>query len=296
MDKSKRGFVWRFDPQLGQVLNKIINQAINNRNNVLIDNIDYSNYLSGNIQLAGKPINTFYSYKFKGLSPVDGSPIFYGLENESSVAYQQRYLNMDRQDVYLEIMSESGRREPFIQGGLSNYFGYRNFGLSFNLSYSLGNKIRLMKIASGYATTSAYPQQNLRKEFVDRWRRPGDEAYTNIPGLQVSNNVINAWWQNYPASSLQLGGSAYEMYDNSDVRLVSGDYLKLQSASFRYTFSEAVIRKLKLSSASVSLTGTNLFTLSNKMLKGQDPTQSGSTPNINLSVRPTYSASINVSF
>ncbi|WP_412467082.1 SusC/RagA family TonB-linked outer membrane protein [Pedobacter sp. KLB.chiD] len=296
MNESKRGFVWRFDPQLGQVLNKIINQAINNRNNVLIDNISYSNYLSGNIQLAGKPINTFYSYKFKSLSPVDGSPIFYGLENENAAEYQKRYLNMDRQDVYLEIMSESGRREPFIQGGLSNYFGYRNFGLSFNLSYSLGNKIRLMKIASGYATTSAYPQQNLRKEFVYRWRRPGDEAYTNIPGLQVSNNVINAWWQNYPTSSLQLGGSAYEMYDNSDVRLVSGDYLKLQSASFRYTFSEALIRKLKLSSAYLSLTGTNLFTISNKMLKGQDPTQSGSTPNINLTVRPTYTASINVSF
>lgn len=296
MDKSKRGFVWRFDPQLGQVLNKIINQAINNRNNVLIDNIDYTNYLSGNIQLAGKPINTFYSYKFKGLNPVDGSPVFYGLENENLAAYQKRYLNMDRQDVYLEVMSESGRREPYIQGGLSNYFGYRNFGLSFNLTYSLGNKIRLMKIASGYATTSAYPQQNLRKEFVDRWRRPGDEAYTNIPGLQVSTNVINAWWQNYPASELKLGGSAYEMYDNSDIRLVSGDYLKLQSASFRYSFSEALVRKLKLSSAYVSLTGTNLFTLSNKMLKGQDPTQSGSTPNINLSIRPTYTASINVSF
>ncbi|MCX2494649.1 SusC/RagA family TonB-linked outer membrane protein [Pedobacter sp. PF22-3] len=296
MDKSKRGFVWRFDPQLGQVLNKIINQAINNRNNVLIDNINYSNYLSGNIQLAGKPINTFYSYKFKGLSPVDGSPIFYGLEEKNSAAYQQRYLNMDRQDIYLEIMSESGRREPFIQGGLSNYFGYRNFGLSFNLTYSLGNKIRLMKIASGYATTSAYPQQNLRKEFVDRWRRPGDELYTNIPGLQVSTDGINPWWQNYPVNSLELGGSAYEMYDDSDVRLVSGDYLKLQSASFRYSFSESVMRKLKLSSAYVSLTGTNLFTITNKMLKGQDPTQSGATPNINLSIRPTYTASINVSF
>jgi len=296
MDKSKRGFVWRFDPQLGQVLNKIINQAINNRNNVLIDNISYLNYLSGNIQLAGKPINTFYSYKFKGLSPANGSPVFYGLEDENSKAYQQRYLNMDRQDVYLEIMSESGRREPYIQGGLSNYFGYRNFGLSFNLTYSLGNKIRLMKIASGYATTSAYPQQNLRKEFVNRWRKPGDEAYTNIPGLQVSTNVINPWWQNFPVSSLQLGGSAYDMYDNSDVRLVSGDYLKLQSASFRYSFSESLMRKLKLTSAFVSLTGTNLFTLSNKMLKGQDPTQSGSTPNINLSIRPAYTASLNVSF
>jgi TonB-linked SusC/RagA family outer membrane protein len=296
MDKSKRGFVWRFDPQLGQVLNKIVNQAINNRNNVLIDNVNYTNFLSGNVQIAGKPINTFYSYKFKSLSPVDGSPIFYGLESESATAYRQRYLNMKREDVYLEIMSESGRREPFIQGGLSNYFGWRNFGLSFNLAYSLGNKIRLMKIASGYATTSAYPQQNLRKEFVERWRRPGDEAYTNIPGLQVSNNVINSWWQNSPASSLSLGGSAYEIYDNSDLRLVSGDYLKLQSASFRYNFSESLIRKLKLSSAYVSLTGTNLFTISNEMLKGQDPTQSGATPNINLSVRPTYTASLNVSF
>ncbi|WP_113639287.1 SusC/RagA family TonB-linked outer membrane protein [Nubsella zeaxanthinifaciens] len=297
LNKSKRGFVWRFDPQLGQVLNKVLNRAINNRNNVLVDNLTYANFLDGSVQLSGKPINTFYSYKFKGLNPTTGTPIFYGAEPENAAALQQKYAQMTREDMYLEVLSESGRREPFIQGGLSNYFGWRNFGLSFNLTYSLGNKIRLMKITSGnYATLAAYPQQNLRKEFVYRWRKPGDEAYTNIPGIQTSVDLNSSWWQQYPASSLMLGGSVYELYDNSDVRLVSADHVKLQSASFRYSFNENLLRKLGLGSAYVSLNGTNLFIISNKALKGQDPTQSGSAPNINLSLRPTYSASINVSF
>ena len=296
VNKERRGFIWRIDPQLGQVLNKVLNRAINNRNNVLLDNVTYNNFLDGSIQLAGKPLNTFYSYKFKGLSPVDGSPIFYGAEPELADQYRSQYSQMRKEDVYLAVMSESGRREPFIQGGISNYFGYRNFGLSFNVSYSLGNKIRMMKIASGYGTNIAYPQQNLRKEFVYRWRRPGDEAFTNIPGLQADNNVNSPWWTQNPASQYQFGGTVYDMYDNSDVRLVSGDYVKLQSLSFRYNVPDAFAKKMGVGSAYLSLTGSNLVTLSSKLLKGQDPSQSGSSPNINLSVRPTYAGSLFVSF
>lgn len=296
INSSRRGFVWRIDPQLGQVLNKILNRAINNRNNVLVDNVTYNNFLDGSVQLSGKPINTFYSYKFKGLSPVDGSPIFYGAEAELADGYNKKYAQMKREDVYLSVMSESGRREPFIQGGISNYFGWRNFGLSCNFTYSLGNKIRMLKIASGYASAIAYPQQNLRKEFVRRWRRPGDEAYTNIPGLQATNYLNTPWWNMYPASAYSFAGSVYDMYDNSDIRLVSANYLKLQSASFKYNFDEKMIRKIGFASAYVSISGTNLFTITNRLLKGQDPAQSGSAPNINLSVRPTYTGSINVSF
>lgn len=296
VNKSRRGFVWRIDPQLGQVLNKVLNNVINNRNNVLLDNVSYANFLDGSIQLAGKPINTFYSYRFKGLSSVDGSPIFYGAEPELADQYRTRYSKMNKEDVYLAVMSESGRREPFIQGGISNYFGFGNFGLSFNVTYSLGNKIRMLKIASGYGTNIAYPQQNLRKEFVYRWRRPGDEAYTNIPGLQANNFINQPWWTVYPASQYQFGGSVYDMYDNSDLRLVSANHVKLQSAAFRYNVPEAFAKRLGLGSAYLSVTGTNLFVLCNKMLKGQDPAQSGSSPNINLSVRPTYAGSIYVSF
>ncbi len=290
---TSRGFVWRLDPQIGQVLNKVLNRAINNKTHVLRDEITYNDFLSGNVELSGKPISTFYSYRYKGLSKVDGSPLFYGCEDELSQEYMQKYATMKREDVYMAVMEESGAREPYIQGGISNYFGYRNFGLSFNLTYSLGNKVRLMKICSGYATNVIYPQQNLRKEFTERWRKPGDELYTDIPGLSSNNTVNTPWWNVYPATAYSFGGTVYDMYDNSNLRVVSGDYLKLQSLSFRYNVSEKITKKIGVQSAYISLSGTNLFTICNSKLKGQDPTQSGSTPNINIAVQPTYSLNIN---
>ena len=95
------------------------------------------------------------------------------------------YFQIEREHVFLEIMERSGRREPYLQGGISNYLGYRNFSLSFNLTYSLGNKIRLLKLCTEYGTTNPNPHSNLRREFVNRWRKPGDEEHTNIPGLNT---------------------------------------------------------------------------------------------------------------
>ena len=291
---SKRGFVWRIDPQIGEVINKVVNRAINNKTNTLHDVVTYNDYLNGSLEFAGKPIGTFYSYKFKGLNPADGSPMFYGTEEENKDELHAKYSNMTKQEVFEEVMEESGSREPYIQGSVNNYFGWRNFGLSVNFTYSLGNKIRLMKIASGYATNIIYPQQNLRKEYVQRWRRPGDEAYTNIPGLVIDQQYNTSWWQQYPASEYALGGNLYEMYDNSNIRVVSGNYLKLQSLSFRYNFDDNLVRKFGLQSMYISFTGNNLWTLCSKELKGQDPTQNGTTPSINLSTRPTYTLNINL--
>ena len=293
---GKRGFVWRIDPQLGQVLNNLINKAINNRNNVLRDEITYNDMLTGNVEFAGTPLNTFYSYRFKGLSHEDGSPIFYGTEDELKEEYMEKYSQMEREDVFLAVMEKSGRREPYIQGGISNYLGYRNFGLSFNLTYSLGNKVRLLKLCSDYGLTTPYPQDNLRKEFVYRWRKPGDEEYTNIPGLKTNTSNVTEWWQEYAAATYQFGGSVYEMYDNSNLRVVSGNFLRLTSISLRYNVDDHICKKLGLKSAYINLTGTNVFTWANKKLKGQDPTQSGSTPSVNISVRPSFSCNLSVTF
>ena len=86
------------------------------------------------------------------------------------------------------------------------------------------------------------------------------------------------------------------MYDLSDLRVVSGNYLKLQSVTFRYNVHDKFCKKLGINSAYLSLTGTNLFTITNKKLKGQDVTQSGAAPTINMSLRPNYSFTLNVTF
>lgn len=150
-------------------------------------------------------------------------------------------------------------------------------------------------------TQSAFdPVQNLRKEFVDRWRNPGDERHTNIPGIQTQEDWANTteaslqWWN---GEAFSFGENIWQMYNESDVRVVSGNYLKLQSLSLRYNVPDDFCKKLNLKSMYLSFSTTDLFTWSAKELKGQDPTtQSGSAETISVPARPTYSLQLNVSF
>lgn len=83
-----RGFVWRFDPNFGSVFNQLIDK-LKSKDKVLQDEITYTNYLDGSVQIVGRPVNTFYSYRFKGLSPVDGRPMFYGADEKMMVDGQE---------------------------------------------------------------------------------------------------------------------------------------------------------------------------------------------------------------
>lgn len=297
---GKRGFVWRFDPQIGQALNKLVNKAINNKTLSVRDKVTYGDYLSGSVELRDRPLNTFFSYRFKGLDPTYGYPTFYGMEAENKDELYEKYKNMEDEEAWMEILEESGTRVPVFQGGFSNYFGYRQFGLSCNFTYSFGNKIRLIKLCGPAGTNlTTYPEKNLRRELVDRWRNPGDEATTNIPGLLPNGAINKQWWSTSPynsCASKYTSGDVYSMYDNSDMRVVSGDYFKLQSISFRYNFHTEFCRRLKISSAYLSVSGTNIFTVASSKLVGQDVTQSGTAKTVNISLRPTYSMSLNISF
>lgn len=109
------------------------------------------------------------------------------------------------------------------------------------------------------------------------------------------------WWlkdaYNESVDRKKIAENIWQMYDYSNIRVVSGDYLKIQNVSIRYNLPEAICKKIHMKSAYVSLTGTNLHTFCSKKLKGQDPTtQSGSASTISMSLRPTYSFSLNVSF
>ena len=297
---GRRGFVWRFDPQIGQVVNNLISRAIDNNDRTAEDKVTYSDYLNGTVQLENKPLNTFYSYRFKGLSSVDGTPIFYGTEDENKDELYEKYSNMTDEEVWETVLVESGTRVPTLQGGFSNYFGWRQFGLSMNFTYSFGNKVRLLKMCDDNNITP-YPERNMRKEFVNRWRKPGDELHTTIPGLKPNSDTNTPWWrQNTYTSSGSMtqfaGSDIYEMYDQSDLRVAKGNYLKLQSLSFRYNVHDKFCQKLGIQSAYISITGTNMFTITNKALKGQDVTQSGASPTINMSLRPNYSFQLNVTF
>ena len=71
---------------------------------------------------------------------MDGSPIFYRAEDELQEELA-REIQRNR-TVEVCLFGNNGKIgndvNLIFRGGISNYLGYRNFSLSFKLTYSLG--------------------------------------------------------------------------------------------------------------------------------------------------------------
>ena len=309
--RNANGFRWTMSPNIGQIFNKV---SGNSKDQTLTNEITYSGFLDGSVEIQGRPLNSFYSYKFHGLNASNGLPMFYGSDRYQYVGNQKvdllkKYQELSPSEVFTDVMEYSGTRVPTLQGGVQNSLSWRRFSVSLNLTYSFGSKIRLLKmypnVNSDFNTIAPQPTDNVRKEFLSRWRQPGDELHTNVPGIVSSSEFTNTlntwmWWyslKNTNGESIKFAGNIWDMYDNSNLRTVSGDFVKIQSLSIRYNFPDDICTQLRIKSAYIGFTGTNLHTFCNKKLKGQDPaTQDGIAPTINMSLRPTYSFNLNVSF
>lgn len=223
----------------------------------------YAQYVDGSAVLQGYPINSFFSYKFAGLD-ANGLPTFYDIEETDGAT---------KKDMYDKVFTYSGNRLPDMQGGFGTNFSYRNFTLGLFFSYSLGSKIRLNNLYSNSGQKLPNPQQNMSGEFVNRWRQPGDEAWAVIPALSTDALNMKA---GYPSDrEITIADNMWQMYNQSDLRVVSGDFLRLRTAYLRYSIPEKVCRALRLQGASVRVEGNNLFLICSKDLNGQDPEQLG---------------------
>lgn len=261
-----------------------------------VEKYTIDSYLNGTALVDGEAISSFYSYRFLGLSPVNGVPMF----NDYS---DRRHLleNKTLEDIVMMTMERSGQRDPIFSGSLSTSVSYKSLSLSMNLTYNLGSKVRLFSlyepILSGVSA-----EKNVRREFLDRWMVPGDEKYTNIPVI-MSPSDPEYWGYLSHFSSVkpdishieQFANNVWDMYDKSDLRVVSGNYLRCSSLSLRYTLNQEWLKKTPFSNVQVSLNAMNMFTWSAKELKGQDPSQAGfAKPN--LSLRPSYTFQLYVTF
>ncbi|WP_303178582.1 SusC/RagA family TonB-linked outer membrane protein [uncultured Butyricimonas sp.] len=228
----------------------------------------YNQFLKGTAVVKGKAINTFYSYKFVGLSPIDGGPLFDDMQNNRHLLS-----GLDRYDTFTRVLTPSGNREPYISGGLSTNIKYRNLRLSGMFSYSLGAKTRLFRLFD----STIKPEFNVSRDFLNRWQHPGDEKYTNIPALISSNHASYRKYSSHYSktySDIQtFASSAWTMYDYADIRVVSANYLKCSSLNLTYEFSKQLLSRADISRLAITLSGTNLFTWCSIKLRGQTPTQ-----------------------
>jgi outer membrane receptor protein involved in Fe transport len=289
-----RDFNWLISGSLSKVMNNIHTAPGK-------DAYELNDYLDGTAVVKGQSIGTFYSYRFIGLNPEDGGPMFDDWQDRAN-----ELVGLSKNETFVKVLTASGKRDADITGSISNTVSYKGWRLGVLMNYSLGNKIRLFKLFSQNADGNnsgpgeIYPEYNLNRDLLNRWKKPGDERYTNIPSIMGPNSngyyKYDVHWSsgtNY--NGVKIADNSWNMYDYSDLRAVSGNYLKLANVSLTYEFPMSMISKYRLQRLALTLSGSNLYTWCAKELRGQTPTQTGFST-VQLSDTPYYTFGVNIQF
>ena len=226
------------------------------------DELTHTDFLNGSSDRPlkkGYPLSAFWSYKFTGLNGTNGYPTF------KDATYDDVDGNGSVDPTTFLVYS--GQSEPDFSGGFNTRLRWKNFNIGMDFAVALGAKKRLPNPYSTF-TYGKMPDifSNLSKELNDRWKQPGDEAHTNIPGLYTS--VRDLYNLNLPNG---LYDNIYSMWAQSDVRVASASFLRCTQLSLSYTLPRTLCQKIGLSRIQLSANINNLFVIASDDWKGYDP-------------------------
>lgn len=196
----------------------------------------------------GESLYSWYMPKWIGVDPENGDPLWEHLDKDSDgKILGTEPTNVFDPDADSQIV---GKASPLFSGGLVNSFSYRNWSLSVNLNYVVGNKIfnytRVTMDTDGHYTD--YNQMSIDNGLGwSRWSEPGDNATHPKP----------------------VSGGNHNADGISSRYLEDGSFLRVKNVTLSYSLPRPLLKKLHLEDAKVFVTGDNLYTLSR--FSGMDP-------------------------
>ena len=231
------------------------------------DDVDfqiYSNKLGenfiNNINIKGKPVNSIYVLKDKGIYNSD-SEVPYIYEGGKKIYlhgqdYTQHYRAGDRifidsdgsGSIYnnrpqYEDRFDAGSPVPLFTGGITSNLKWRDFDLSLLFNYALRRTVLNQGYAGSIGTTTGLSSMmNLilaDLNHTEFWERPGDNV--QLP-INRADNELNNW--------------NYALWSNIDVF----NYLRLKNLTVGYTLPKAIQKKIHFG-CRVYFTAENLFTV-----------------------------------
>ena len=187
----------------------------------------YKGYANGTSFVGeGLPLHTFYMYKYAGVDPETGDPLWWKDVTETDASGNEKVTGREKTAEYSEATQYlCGDPTPKLYGGFGTSLDYRGFDLALAFTYSIGGLV----YDSGYASYMGSPTQssagsNYHKDILKAWTP--ENRNTDVPKFQYN--------EQYTAAS-------------SDRFLTDASYLNFQNAQIGYTFPERLVRKLYLS-------------------------------------------------
>jgi TonB-linked SusC/RagA family outer membrane protein len=182
----------------------------------------------------------FWLREYLGVDPEDGAPL-YRAQN-TTINPNNRNTRVTKGGDTATILVSNARYHyagsaiPDVYGGITNTFNYKNFELSFVVSYQIGGKV-FDQTYSGLMHGGTYGSA-LHKDALGRWQKAGD--ITNVPKMQFSN-VTN------------INGAL------SDRWLTSASFINLRRVSLGYTLPKVWTSVMHIANANIFASGENLF-------------------------------------
>ena len=285
-----KDFLWTSSFNISFNRNKVL--ALNDDEPSLATRINWGNY--GNaypyIAIPGQPIAMFYGYLFDGIYQYEDFDrvgetwvLKDGIPNngEDRAGIQPgdiKYKDINNDgvvDTYDQTII--GNPNPDHIGGFNNYFQYKNIDLSIYFQWSYGGEV-----------------MNANRIVFEA----GEPV--NRQSLNMFASYAERWTPENPSNTLyRVGGQGPAVY--SDRTIEDGSFLRLKTVSLGYRFPSKWMKKAKIKSLRVYVSGQNLFTWTK--YSGQDPEVSirptALTPSFDWSAYPrarTITGGIEISF
>lgn len=226
----------------------------------------------------GQPNNVFYDYKRIGIwqnTKADSAlAASYGLTTQGSSSVigtiKVADINNDHQinDLDKVIL---GHRQPDLEGGITNTFGFKNFDLSVVMNFKVGGM--------------------MSSDMYGGWMDTFQGVYNNLNvHYWTSSNGENFWPK--PNSSQQ--NTQYK----STLCYFNAGYLKIRTMTLGYTVPASLLTRLGVQSARFYVTATNPVTLFSEFVNkyhGLDP-ETSSNVGINTPSMWSMLFGLNVTF
>ncbi|MBB2950638.1 SusC/RagA family TonB-linked outer membrane protein [Sphingobacterium sp. JUb56] len=158
-------FKWETSMLLSWVKDEITNYKGRQKNNF---DIVTGNFIN---PLEGYPLYALFSFPYLPLD-ASGNPTGI-LDGKESQNYSGIMTNANSEDLVY-----SGTATPTFFGSLMNTFRYKNFDLSFNITFKSGHKYRRQSIVYSELLTNY-----MQADYGNRWLKAGDELKTDVPAM-----------------------------------------------------------------------------------------------------------------
>ncbi|PRD52004.1 SusC/RagA family TonB-linked outer membrane protein [Sphingobacterium gobiense] len=199
----------------------------------------------------GDDINVIKAVRFAGINPENGNMQHYNFDENGNEIIVEGIGSATN----LRNWQTVGQATPRFFGGFSNTFQYKNFTLSADWWFQVGNYTQMALVNNFQAPTAPRLGRN-NVVFADNqrvWQGPGDTD-ANYP--DVFSLDPNAW-QALTYRSSRIWGNA--------------SHARLRTARLTYSLSETALTTLRMSRADIFISGDNLWVIKHKDFVGADP-------------------------